>query len=133
MQEKVLRGAIKGKGTALRYSPTRTLEDLTPEQRFTVLRVGLNAGVRVGLDLFLQLAQGGDIPRSGKTTRDPENALRTAVLHVARAIHLSQAIFGRSPGDFKPREGQMSNKEAAVIFDHPELKKLPDYIVPFNY
>jgi hypothetical protein len=133
MQEKVLRRAIQLKGTALRGSPIRTLEDLTPEQRLTVLRVGLNAGVRVGLGLFLQLAQGGDIPRSGKTTRDPKNATRSAVLHVARAIHLAQAIFGRSPGDYKPREVPMTNKEAAEIFDHPELKKLPDYIVPFNY
>ena len=133
MQEKVLRSAIRNKGTALRYSPIRTLEDLTPEQRFTVLRVGLNAGVSVGIELFLRLAQGGDIPRSGKTTRDKKHADRTAVLHVARAIHLAQAIFGRSPSDYKPREAPMSNKEAAAIFDHPEIEKLPDYIVPFNY
>jgi hypothetical protein len=38
-----------------------------------------------------------------------------------------------SPSDYKPREAPMSNKEAAAIFDHPEIEKLPDYIVPFNY
>jgi hypothetical protein len=133
MQENVLRSAIVGKSAALRGRPIRTLEDLTPEQRFTVLRVGLNAGVGVGINLFLRLAKGGDIPRSGKTTRDKRNASRTAVLHMARAIHLAQAIFGRSPSDYRPPPAPISNKEAAMIFDHPELKKLPDYVVPFDY
>jgi hypothetical protein len=133
MQEKVLRGAIGQRGTVLRNSPVRTLEDLTPEQRFTVLRVGLNSGVKPGLDLFLRLARGGDIPRTGKTTRNPKDATRTAVLHVARAIHLAQSIFGRSPGDYRPHEAPISNKEAAAIFDHPEVKNLPGHVVPFNY
>jgi hypothetical protein len=129
MQEKVLRGAIQQKSAALRDSPIRTLEDLTPDQRLTVLRVGLNAGVTPGLELFMRLARGGDIPRSGKTTRDKKHATRTAVLHVARAIHLAQAVFGRSARDYKPRDEPITNKEAAMMFDHPELKKLPDYVV----
>jgi len=133
MQEKVLRSAIQRKGTALRSLPIRTLEDLTPDQRLTVLRVGLNAGVANGLELFMRLAHGGDIPRSGKTTRDPKRPTRTAVLHVARAIHLAQAIFGRSPRDYKPRDEPITSKEAAVVFGHPELKELPDYVVPFTY
>lgn len=133
MQEKVLRGAIQSRASALRNSAVRSLDDLTPEQRLTVLRVGLNAGVGVALDLFLRLSKGGDIPRSGKTTRDATNASRTAVLHMARAIHLAQAIFGRSPSDYRPPAVPITNREAAVIFDHPELKKLPDYIVPHHY
>jgi Domain of unknown function (DUF4157) len=133
MQERSLRSAIRSKSRDVQNLPIRTLEDLTPDQRLTVLRVGLNAGVGVGLKLFLRLARGGEIPRSGATTRDPKHPTRTAVLHVARAIHLAQAIFGRRPSDYKPREVPISNKEAGVIFDHPELKKLPDYVVPHNY
>jgi hypothetical protein len=52
---------------------------------------------------------------------------------VARAIHLAQAVFGRSARDYKPRDEPITSKEAAMIFDHPELKKLPDYVVPFDY
>lgn len=133
MQENVLRSAIRNRGAALRGLPIRTLDDLPPEQRFTVLRVGLNAGVVPGLNLFLQLAKGGDIPRSGKITRDKENAPRTAVLHVARAIHLDQAIFGRSPSDYTPSAVPISNKAASMIFELPEIRNLPDYIVPYHY
>jgi hypothetical protein len=133
MQETTLKGAIQQQGKALRHTPIRTLADLTPEQRFTVLRVGLNAGVKSGLELFLKLAKGGDIPRSGSIRRDPRNASRSAVLHVARAIHLAQAIFGRPSSDYRPPAVPISNKEAAMIFSRPELQELPDYIVPIDY
>lgn len=133
MQERVLRSALKAKASAASSSAIRTIDDLTPEQRFTVLRVGLNAGVTAGVDLFLQLAKGGDIPRSGKTTRDPSHPVRTAVLHVARAIHVAQKVFGRSPGDYRPPAVPITNREAAMIFDLPEVRNLPDRIVPHHY
>jgi hypothetical protein len=133
MQESVLQAAIGNKAKDLRTSPVRTLDDLTPEQRFTVLRVGLNAGVGTATKLFLRLARGGDIPRRGKTTRDPKNAVRTAALHVARAIHLAQAIFGRPSGDYRPAQAGITAEQAAVIFDRPELKNIPKRVVPFDY
>jgi len=54
MQESVLRDAIGNRAKDLRTSPVRTLDDLTPEQRLTVLRVGLNAGVGTATELFLR-------------------------------------------------------------------------------
>lgn len=133
MQENVLRAAIRSKDRHVRGLSIRTLDDLTPEQRFTVLRVGLNAGVGVAIKLFLSLAKGADIPRTGKTTRDPKHATRTAVLHVARAIHLAQEIFGRPSGDYRPAPVRISNKEAAMFFDRRDIKDLPDRIVPIYY
>ncbi len=133
MQETLLRAAIRSKEKGARGLSIRTLDDLTPEQRFTVLRVGLNAGVGVAINLFLKLAKGADIPRTGKTTRDPKNATRTAVLHVSRAIHLAQEIFGRPSGDYRPALVRISNQDAAMIFDRPEVKNLPDRIVPIYY
>jgi hypothetical protein len=133
MQENMLRAAIRSKEKDVRHLGIRTLDDLTPEQRFTVLRVGLNAGVSVAIKLFLELAKGGDIPRTGKTTRDPTHAARTAVLHVARAIHLAQEIFGRASSDYRPPPVRISNEEAAMIFNRPEIKDLPDRIVPIDY
>jgi hypothetical protein len=93
MLRKVL--ANEGLGDALRY--------LTPEQRFTVLRVTFNAGVVPASKLVKRIRRGGDIPRTGKTTRDRHNAIRTAVLHMARGVHLSQAIFGRPREEYEPR------------------------------
>ena len=133
MQEEMLRDVLS-KVPALNTLFVHTLEDLSPEERFTVLRLTLNAGVGFGKDLFLRLAKGGDIPRSGKTTRDPNNATRTAVLHMARAIHLDQAVFGRPSHEYRPMEtGRMSNGEAAVRYDLPSLGELPDRITPFHF
>jgi hypothetical protein len=39
---------------------------------------------------------GQDIPRDGSTGKNKHHPLRTAVLHAAEAIHLSQVIFGRN-------------------------------------
>lgn len=133
MQEGMLRDVIANKEKELSGGPIRTLDDLTPEQRLTVLRVGLNAGVGTATSLFLKIARGGDIPRTGRTTRNPRNAARTATLHVARAIHLAQAIFGRPSSDYRPSQAPITAKEAAIIFDRPELKQIPDRVVPFDY
>ncbi len=133
MQESLLRAAITAKGKATGGLAIRTLDDLSPEQRFTVLRVGLNAGVGVAVKLFLSLAKGADIPRTGPTTRDPKHATRTAVLHVARAIHLAQEIFGQPSSKYRPVPARITNAQAAALFDRPELKDLPDRIVPFVY
>lgn len=112
---------------------TRKLEDLTPEQRLTVLRAAFNAGVGFGSKLFVRLANGDDIQRTGKTTRDPDNAERTAVLHMARAVHLSQEIFGRPASDYTPPQAGLGNSGAAIMFSASELTNLPDYIVPIKY
>ncbi|MCA9676183.1 MAG: hypothetical protein H6708_16800 [Kofleriaceae bacterium] len=61
-----------------------------------------NSGVGNGRDLYLQLANGKDIPRNGSTQRDPDHASRTSVFHVARAIHLRQKIFGKSARHYRP-------------------------------
>ncbi|MDT4331860.1 SpvB/TcaC N-terminal domain-containing protein [Methylomonas sp. MED-D] len=127
MQENMLRDKLS------RDASSQTLDDLDPEKRFTVLRVALNAGIVPATKLFSRLAGGDDIPRSGKTTRDPRNATRTAVLHTARAIHLDQAIFGRSPSEYRPINSGISNSEAAAVFNLPYLKNLPNYIVPRHY
>lgn len=133
MQENLLSAVIANRGKETADLAIRALDDLTPEQRLTVLRVGLNAGVGVGLKLFLKLAKGGDIPRTGKNTRNPKNPARTAVLHVARAIHLAQEIFGRPSSDYRPATGRLTNRAAAEIFDRPEVRNLPDVVVPFYY
>jgi hypothetical protein len=93
MLRKVL--ANQGLGNALWY--------LSPEQRFTVLRVTFNSGVVPASKLVRRIRRGGDIPRTGKTTRDRHNAIRTAVLHMARGMHLSQTIFGRPRREYEPR------------------------------
>jgi hypothetical protein len=78
------------------------LATFQPDQRLTVLRVAFNAGVGRGYKLYAKIAQGGDIPRTGGTQRNPDDPERTAVLHVARAIHLDQAVFGRSNRSYQP-------------------------------
>src|SRR5262249_10949531 len=60
MQEGTLRQMIANTKSG------RTLEDLDPEQRFTVLRLAFNGGVGKALKLFQQIEKGGDIPRKGK-------------------------------------------------------------------
>ena len=45
--------------------------------------------------LFVHLVKGGDIQRTGSVERDLNNAGRTAVLHMARGMHLDQTVFGR--------------------------------------
>lgn len=79
-----------------------TLDELQPDQRLTLLRLTFNAGIGNAKKLYKRLATGGDIARKGGTQRDPKRPGRTAVLHTARAIHLSQHVFGRSPDDYRP-------------------------------
>ena len=55
--------------------------------------------------LIDRVQQRVDIARTGGIARDRKNRRRTAVLYMARAIHLSQAVFGRSPlGDRPARD-----------------------------
>jgi hypothetical protein len=119
MQEELLREILRNEAETPTL-PVQTLEQLPPEKRFTVLRVTVNAGIVPGKKLFLSLAKGGDIPRSGKVTRDPKNPTRTAVLHMARAIHLDQSIFGRPASDYYWPEVKLSEEETAII---TELRK----------
>jgi hypothetical protein len=132
MQTDMLRDVL-AKEPALKNGPIRTLEDLTPEQRLTIERLAANAGVGFAATAFVQLAKGGDIPRTGGIRRDPKHPFRTAALHMGRAVHLDQAIFGRSPSDYKPPEPPISHSEAATRFDMPWVKKLPEWITPHNY
>jgi hypothetical protein len=132
MQTDMLRDVL-AKEPALKNRPIRTLEDLTPEQRLTIERLAANAGVGFAAKAFVQLAKGGDIPRTGGIRRDPKHPFRTAALHMGRAVHLDQAIFGRSPSDYKPPEPPISHSEAATRFDMPWVKKLPEWITPHNY
>lgn len=78
------------------------LDELQPDQRLTLLRLAFNAGVGNAKKLYKRLAAGGDIARKGGTQRDPRRPGRTAALHTARAIHLSQHVFGRSPDEYRP-------------------------------
>ena len=80
-----------------------SIHDLPAEKRFTLQRHMFNAGIGAAFKFFQHLSRGGDIPRTGGITRDPKNPRRTAVLHMARAIHLSQAVFGRSPLEYWPK------------------------------
>jgi len=79
-----------------------SIHDLLPEKRLTLQRHMINEGIGAAFKFFKELSQGGDIPRTGGITRDRKNPRRTAVLHMARAIHLSQAVFGRSPLHYWP-------------------------------
>ena len=64
----------------------------SPEVRFAISRYAVNAGTHKK-DLR-DVIGGKDIPRTGTTRRDPHHPLRTAVLHAARGLHLSTAVFG---------------------------------------
>ena len=132
MQENVLRASLAG-DPSLKTRAIRNLEDLTPEQRLTIERLAANAGVGFAKEMFKVLAVGGDIPRTGGTRRDPSHAFRTAVLHMARAVHLDQTIFGRPSSDYRPPAEPMSHNEAAELYDMPWLKKLPEWITPTHY
>jgi RHS repeat-associated protein len=66
------------------------------EVRFALTRLGMNGGVGALQARINELLAGGDIPRSGATRRSSLHPYRTAVLHAARAIHLSQKVFGLS-------------------------------------
>jgi hypothetical protein len=132
LQLDTLRDAI-AKEPALKDAPIRRLEDLKPEQRLTIERLAANGGVGLAKARFMDLAAGGDIPRSGGTRRDPKHPFRTATLHMARAIHLDQAVFGRSPNDYKPPPEPISHAEASVRYGLPWLKGLPESVTPFDY
>jgi hypothetical protein len=107
--ENMLRTRLSNKGLLVAFNV------LTPEERLTVLRLTFNAGIVYGEGLVRKLYEGGDISRTGKTTRDTKNAPRTAVLHMARAIHLSQVVFGRPASDYEPmRAGSVQERIDAM-------------------
>ncbi|MBE7449868.1 MAG: hypothetical protein HS111_13490 [Kofleriaceae bacterium] len=99
-QEQMLRDVIERERAANPRYPT--LDSLSAEHRLVLLRLAFNAGVGHARTLYRKLAKGGDISRRGGTQRDRRNAPRTAVLHTARAIHLSQHVFGRAAEDYRP-------------------------------
>jgi hypothetical protein len=99
-QEEVLRNAIDRERTKRIDWPA--LDDLPADKRITLLRLCFNAGVGRAFKLYKEIAKGSDIPRTGGTQRNPNNPRRTAVLHAARAIHLSQQVFGRAPDEYRP-------------------------------
>ncbi len=95
--ERVIANRAASSGTTL-----PALSTLSPEKQLTVQRLVVNAGVVPAAALYERLAAGGDIPRAGGTQRNTSNPARTAVLHVARAIHLDQAVFARPSGRYRP-------------------------------
>ncbi|BFU91260.1 MAG: hypothetical protein NTAFB01_24470 [Nitrospira sp.] len=124
--------------------PRQTLEaEFTPVQRLTFERIAFNGGWRPAYDFFVHIAQGGDIPRSGSGITVRKNVKgdwepvahtrRRAVIHTAQAIHFDQAFFGRSGADYMPAMMPISHREAAIRFDIPWVKRLPEGIVPFHY
>jgi RHS repeat-associated protein len=114
LQETVLRQAIKN------TKSVQNLDDLLPEERLTLLRLAFNGGVGTARDLFLALVKGGDIPRSGNIERDKMKPIRTAVLHMARAIHLDQAVFGRPSSEYRPTVKLILKRMGATIsYDNP--------------
>jgi RHS repeat-associated protein len=113
MQETVLRQAIQNTHSG------QSLDDLLPEERLTLLRVAFNGGVVTARDLFVQLVKGGDIQRTGSTERNPKNAGRTAVLHMARAMHLDQAVFGRDSSEYRPTVAMVLKRMGATITVEP--------------
>jgi hypothetical protein len=99
-QEMILRKVIESERKKHKDWPG--LDDLQPDQKLTLMRLCFNAGIGHAKKLYRKLAKGGDIARKGGTQRDKKNAYRTAALHTARAIHLSQHVFGRDPDDYRP-------------------------------
>jgi hypothetical protein len=117
MQETVLRRAIENTHSG------QNLDDLLPEERLTLLRVAFNGGVGTARDLFVHLVKGGDIQRTGSVERDPNNAGRTAVLHMARAMHLDQTVFGRDSSEYRPNVTMVLRRMGATIsVEDPPLK-----------
>ena len=109
MQETLLRRAIENTHSG------QNLDDLLPEERLTVLRVAFNGGVGIARDLFVDLVKGGDIQRTGSAERNPNNAGRTAVLHMARAMHLDQTVFGRDSSEYRPNVTMVLRRMGATI------------------
>jgi len=99
--ENLLKKIIQNKNARPGSSLPR-LQSLKPEQRITVLRLAFNAGPGRAVRMLRDIGAGRDIPRTGRTTRNRRNPRRTAVLHMARAIHLSQAVFGKPSSDYRP-------------------------------
>lgn len=75
---------------------------LPVEVRFTLTRYGMNYGLGA-LEKQVRRIMGGSepIPRTGSTNPDTRHPLRTAVIHAAQAIHLSQKVFGTPPAYFE--------------------------------
>jgi len=109
MQETLLRRAIENTHSG------QNLDDLLPEERLTLLRVAFNGGVGLARDLFVHLVKGGDIQRTGSVERNPNNAGRTAVLHMARAMHLDQTVFGRDSSEYRPNVTMVLRRMGATI------------------
>jgi hypothetical protein len=132
MQVEMLHDVL-AKEPALQRGKIRNLEDLTPESRLTIERLATNSGVGFAKQMFMKLAAGSDIPRKGGIRRDKHHAFRTATLHMARAVHLDQTVFGRSPNEYKPPPEPISHSEAAMRYNQPWLKDLPEWVTPIDY
>lgn len=122
---------LLSKEPSLKNSRIKNLDDLTPEQRLAIERVATNAGVGIAKKDFMILSSGGDIPREGSVRRDKDHPLRTATLHMGRAVHLDQTVFGRPASDYKPAPSPARNEGPLVEqSEDPQLKKLPPWITP---
>ena len=132
MQVDMLR-EILARDPSLQKSRIKNLDDLTPEQRLAIERVATNAGVGIAHTDFMILARGGDLPRTGSVRRDKNHPLRTATLHMGRAVHLDQAVFGRPASDYRPAPPPPPpvNQGGLELDEDPQLKKLPPWITPF--
>ena len=100
-QELMMQQIIKNKKKQFPFL-LESINELPVEKRLTLQRHMFNAGIGSGFNFFKDLSRGADIPRTGGITRNPNKPRRTAVLHMARAVHLSQAVFGRSPLHYWP-------------------------------
>jgi hypothetical protein len=96
MTDRILANEAKKSG-----DPARTVGELPADQRLTVMRLAVNGGAGLAARLVNRINEGQDIPRTGGTQSNPNEATRTAVLHTARAIHLDQTVFRRSPDDYR--------------------------------
>jgi hypothetical protein len=101
-QEMVLRNVIDRERK--KHADWPELDALQPDQKLTLMRLAFNAGIVPARNLYRKLAKGGDIARKGGTQRNRKKPGRTAALHTARAIHLSQHVFGRDADDYRPHE-----------------------------
>ncbi len=128
MQLDMLRDVL-ARNPSLQKSRIKNLDDLTPEQRLAIERVAANAGVGIAQKDFMILAKGGDLPRTGSVRRDKDHPLRTATLHMGRAVHLDQTVFGRPASDYRPPPPPV-NEGGLEPEQDPQLKKLPPWITP---
>jgi hypothetical protein len=93
--------------------------------------VAANAGVGIAQTDFKILAKGGDLPRTGSVRRDKDHPLRTATLHMGRAVHLDQTVFGRPASDYQPPPPPPPVNQGGLEPEQdPQLKKLPPWITP---